>query len=188
MRRHGDRVIGVPTGGGAALAVSALALALGNMPGAGVQPGGTQQGVTGQITVAANGACLTAYAGGGGKGQVVGVGRCVGGPAQRWTLAGNTIRVQGKCLAPSGRAAGAGAVVKPCDGSAAQLWEPNGLVQSAAQPWEPDGLVQAPQDELVSVWSGNCLSGPAGPRAAGRLVRLAACDRARTQVWVLPQP
>jgi len=175
MRRHGDRAIGVPTGGGAALAVAALALTLGNMPGASVQPAGTQQGATGQITVVANGACLTAYAGRGGKGQVVGVGRCVGGPAQRWTLAGNTIRVQGKCLTSGGRAAGAGAVVKRCDGSAAQLWEPN-------------GLVQVPQDELISVWSGNCLSDPAGSRAAGRLVRLAACDRAPTQVWVLPQP
>jgi Ricin-type beta-trefoil lectin domain len=175
MRRYLDRVVGVPGGSGATLAVAALALTLVGMPGAHAQQAGSQQGVTGQITVASSGACLTAFPASGGKAQAAVVGRCTGAPAQRWTLAGdNTIRLRGECLAASGgKAAGAGIVLARCDGSAAQLWESN-------------GIVQVPGDELVNVRSGKCLAYPGSSAAGGGQVRLTACTRAASQVWYIP--
>ena len=94
--------------------------------------------------------------------------------AQRWTLPGdNTIRMRGKCLTVGRKSSGTGAVLAPCNGSAAQFWE-------------ADGIVRIPGTELVNPWSGKCLDDPHGSTTDHTQVSLSACNRSPAQIWYLP--
>ena len=131
-------------------------------------------GATGAIVSAVHGKCLSNYPNYAGQGLVAGVDECDGTSSERWTLpADNTVRVEGKCLAVTKKAAGTGLVLAKCDGSPAQFWE-------------ADGLVEATGAELINPWSGKCMTDPDGTTVDDTQVRLYACIRSAAQTWYLP--
>ena len=138
---------------------------------------GGAAGASGRIASAIHGKCLDSYPGYARQHLVAGINRCTGKKAQRWTLPGdNTIRMRGKCLTVGKKSSGTGAVLAPCNGSAAQFWEAN-------------GIVRIPGTELVNPWSGKCLDDPRDPppitprsaftRATGHRLRSGTSHQAR---------
>jgi len=131
--------------------------------------------LTGAVTSAIQGMCLTEYAAHSGHGGVIAaVARCKHLSSQRWTLPGdNTIRNRGECLTVTNKSNATGAVLVTCDGTARQYWE-------------ADGIVGVPAIELLNPWSGECLDDPHGSKADSTQVRIYACNRSSEQIWYLP--
>jgi hypothetical protein len=181
MRQYPDNISGAVRKHGRATAKGVLALLalapLAAWTGQGTPVAAVQQpaaGATGAIVSAIGGKCLSNYPNYVGQGLVAGIDECTGSSAERWTLpSDNTVRVEGDCLAVKKKAAGTGLVLAKCEGSAAQFWE-------------ADGLVEAAGVELINPWSGKCMTDPNGTTVDDTQVRLYACTRSAAQTWYLP--
>ena len=135
-------------------------------------------GVTGVIVSAVGGKCLSANPGSPSPALpaavLIGGGECPAGSAQLWTLPGdNTIRSMGKCLTAGSKANGTGIALATCNGSPAQFWE-------------ADGVVQVAGTEVINPWSGKCMTDPNGSTLDLTQVRIYACSRSAAQTWYLP--
>ncbi|MFD3540246.1 ricin-type beta-trefoil lectin domain protein [Streptomyces sp. NPDC058662] len=95
---------------------------------------------------------------------------CNGTDAQRWTVAGDTVKALGKCLDVSGGGS--------ADGTKVQLWTCNG---TSAQKWagQADGTLRNPQ-------SGKCLDASGGIWNDGTPIHIWTCHTGSNQKWVLP--
>lgn len=89
---------------------------------------------------------------------------CDGSPAQNWTWAGSSLKINGLCLASS-----AGAAVLEACGGQGQQWADKG-------------------SELVSVQSGQCLTDPHGSTVDGTPLDLEPCHGGLGQQLALPVP
>ncbi|MEV4640897.1 RICIN domain-containing protein [Actinoplanes sp. NPDC049548] len=120
---------------------------------------------TGAIT-GAGGLCLDLNGGVPADGNHVQMYECNGTAAQIWTLTSEgTLRVVGRCAGPVDD----GTVrIAACDGRAAAQWR------------------AGPNQSLVNVAIGGCLTDPANGAGPGAGVRVAGCTGAPGQHWRLP--
>ncbi|MCX5214727.1 ricin-type beta-trefoil lectin domain protein [Kitasatospora sp. NBC_00240] len=95
---------------------------------------------------------------------------CNGGPAQQWTVDGQTLRAKGLCLDITGNGTAGGTPV--------ELWTCNG---AANQKWQSVG------GALVNPATGKCLDDPHSSTTNGTQLQIWACNGATNQKWTLPQ-
>ncbi|MCT2585337.1 RICIN domain-containing protein [Actinophytocola sp. S1-96] len=95
---------------------------------------------------------------------------CNGTGAQRWTVAGETLRALGKCMDVrfSGTANGTPVQLWGCNGTGAQVWQRTA-----------DGQLRNPQ-------SGRCLDASGGASADGTRLVIWDCAASTSQRWQLP--
>jgi lysozyme-like protein/ricin-type beta-trefoil lectin protein len=121
----------------------------------------------GAVPTAEFGVCLSRASPAAGAAAVTG--RCGRrGPAGQWTVDGGTIRQAALCLTAEGGAAQPAVGMRPCDGSAGQVW-----------------LSSVP-GQLQSSRNATCLDDPGGSLVPGTALVLARCGGEREQVWWLP--
>ncbi|MGH3469087.1 MAG: lectin, partial [Thermocrispum sp.] len=124
---------------------------------------------TGQITGLA-GKCVDVAGAATADGTEVQLYTCNGTGAQRWTMAGDTIRALGKCLDVSGGST--------ADGARVQLWTCNG---SGAQRWVYTG-----GRDLVNPQADKCLDVTGNNSAEGTPLQLWTCGGGANQKWIVP--
>ncbi len=130
----------------------------------------TNTGPAGAVRFDVAGRCLDLAGNATANGTKVGLWRCNGTAAQRWTLAADrTVRIHGKCLSVRGRPAvnGSKVVLGDCHGYASQHW----VVGTGAR--------------LINGTAGKCLAGsPTG--ANGSQAWISSCTGKANQKWTLP--
>jgi O-glycosyl hydrolase len=124
---------------------------------------------TGQVRSGVAGKCLAANGSTDGTHAVIAA--CVTGNAgQIWTIDGDTLRINGKCLDVNGRGT--------TDGSLVQLWTCNG---GTNQQW-----TVGPNSSLVGTGSGKCLDDPGASTVDGTQQVIWTCNGRVNQAWTLP--
>jgi hypothetical protein len=93
-----------------------------------------------------------------------------GSADQTWTVDGDTVRINGKCLDVNGRGT--------TDGTLVQLWTCNG---GTNQQW-----TAGPNSSLVSTGPGKCLDDPGASTVDGTQQVIWTCNGRANQVWTLP--
>jgi O-glycosyl hydrolase len=126
---------------------------------------------TGQIVSGIAGKCLAAQNNGSANGTPVVITTCAtGDPAQRWTVSGNTVQINGACLDVTGRGT--------ADGVLVELWACNG---GTNQQWSAGA-----SSSLVGTGSGKCLDDPGKSTTDGTQQEIWTCNGGANQRWTLP--
>jgi hypothetical protein len=125
----------------------------------------------GEVGSLSGGDCLVGQSGSGDWSPVALVPTCQGQAEGSWTLGNDgSLQTAGQCLGlSSGTLSKAPQVgLAPCDGSAAQHWQPSA------------------GNGLTNRQSGSCLEAEPATAGASGSVRLVACDQQRAQGWLMP--
>jgi Ricin-type beta-trefoil lectin domain len=127
-------------------------------------------GGTGPVTSGMSGKCLDDFGGSSANGAKADLWDCNGTGAQQWTVTGDTLQANGKCLDIIGSGSTA-------NGSLVDLWTCNG---GGNQQWV------AKNGTLVNPASGRCLDDPAFSTTNGTQLDIWDCNGGVNQNWTLP--
>jgi hypothetical protein len=126
--------------------------------------------VTGAVTSGMTGKCLDDSGNSSADGTKADLWDCNGTGAQQWTVSGDTLQVNGKCL----DIIGAGSTA---DGTLVDIWDCNG---GSNQQW------LAKNGTLVNPASGRCLDDPGFSTTDGTQLDIWDCNGGVNQNWTLP--
>jgi type 1 glutamine amidotransferase len=122
---------------------------------------------TGPIT-GPGGKCADVSGGSTADGTKIQLWTCTNGPAQQWTVNGDTLRALGKCMTAAGTADGVPVQLSTCNGSGAQNW------------------TVGANSSLVNSQSNKCLDANGASTANGTQLIIWTCHGGTNQRWTRP--